>query len=339
MNMRRASSIFIFAGIYIAALSAFAQEDIVSPAEIAKDRAAHEKNREEVFSVNPDEAGSPAAVSQPESEQTKRYRSWEAPAAYSVTVSTKALREEELIGEYKQPRWSAKRRFPTTRIYVVPEGKMGLEWWLEAKSESNDGEPTRIRNQYEFEMGLGHRLQFDIYLAMQQMGIDQAMQLHREKMELRYAFADWGEVWGNPTIYLEFIRQHEGPPKGEAKLLLGGEITSRLHWGTNLVYETELLGEEHENEYKITYAISYTLADEIVSLGAEAVAETVDVKEERFGFRENELLIGPSLSWHPQPPMSIMLLPLVGAALHRPESAPSSNNFLIQTMFIAGWEF
>jgi len=40
------------------------------------------------------------------------------------------LFEEQRIGSYQQPRWTATRRFPTTRVYVVPEGKVEFEYWL-----------------------------------------------------------------------------------------------------------------------------------------------------------------------------------------------------------------
>ena len=49
-------------------------------------------------------------------------RSWEMP---EILVEGKGhrLKEEQRIGEYRQPRWTATRRFTTTRVYVIPKGK------------------------------------------------------------------------------------------------------------------------------------------------------------------------------------------------------------------------
>ena len=36
-------------------------------------------------------------------------------------------RDDELIGDYLQPRWTAQRLFPGTRIYVIPKGEIDAE--------------------------------------------------------------------------------------------------------------------------------------------------------------------------------------------------------------------
>lgn len=38
--------------------------------------------------------------------------------------------EDDLVGSYGQPRWSATRRFAEVRMYVIPEGKLDFEYWL-----------------------------------------------------------------------------------------------------------------------------------------------------------------------------------------------------------------
>ncbi|MCA9565315.1 MAG: hypothetical protein KC561_17575, partial [Myxococcales bacterium] len=179
--MRKAITIFLFAAL-LGPLTSYAQDTIPQPAHQAQDRSDSEEG--------PD----------------YHYRSWEAPAEYvSETHAERVLREEEPIGDYGQPRWTAHRRFPMTRVYVRPAGMIDFEWWLETKLNLSDTNDVRHRSQYEFEFGLGHRLQLDLYLATQQKGHDGAFELYQEKVELRWALADWGEIWGNPTLYWELV--------------------------------------------------------------------------------------------------------------------------------------
>ena len=138
------------------------------------------------------------------------------------------LREEERIGSYGQPRWSAVRRFPTTRIYVTPAGKAEAEYWMRYDMPFKDGTASReVRNYYELSFGLGYRFQLDLYLVTQQEGYGKeasAIELKREQIELRYALADWGKLWGNPTLYLEWQRRNGDVDWIEPKILIGGQI-------------------------------------------------------------------------------------------------------------------
>lgn len=154
-----------------------------------------------------------------------RLRSFELPAV-TVVGEKSDLREEDRVGPYAQPRWTATRRFPSTRVYVVPEGKVEVEYWLRPTFEQ-DGN-TEIRSLYEIEFGLPYRFQLDLYLRTDQDG-DGSEMLLGEQVEIRWALADWGQIWGNPTLYIEWVGLEERPDKVEAKLLLGGEITRGWH--------------------------------------------------------------------------------------------------------------
>jgi hypothetical protein len=271
-----------------------------------------------------------AARSSTEEESSTRPASYEARAVIEPTPGT--LREEERIGSYAQPRWTAHRRFPTTRIYVRPEGEFAFEWWLEQKLNLEDPDQARYRSQYEFEFGLGYRLQIDLYLQTEQQGHHGPWELKAEKLELRWALADWGEIPLNPTLYVEYIRQHDAPPKIELKALLGEELASRVHFGLNLVFEHEL-GDEQENEYAITTGLSYSLVDELFSLGAEVRFATVDVSGDRLSFDAWELLAGPSLAWSPVAPMHVLFVALFGSEIEGDEATT-----LFQPTMILGWE-
>src|SRR5262245_26788105 len=60
---------------------------------------------------------------------TERLRSFELPPVKVVGEHPSDLREEDRVGTYAQPRWTATRRFPNTRIYVIPENQIEVEFW------------------------------------------------------------------------------------------------------------------------------------------------------------------------------------------------------------------
>lgn len=145
---------------------------------------------------------------------------------------------------------------------------------------------------------------------------------------MRWALADWGKIWGNPTLYMEYITLEERPDKIEPKLLLGDELAEGWHWGANFVFEYELSG-EREAEYALTTSISRTIFDEELSLGAESVFSATDVKGNRGDFNTS-FVIGPSIQWRPVPNCTINLAPLFGTTNESP---------LAQIYFNIGWEF
>jgi len=265
----------------------------------------------------------PSLTAPPESRE--RLRSWEMPAVTVVGERQANLREEDRVGSYQQPRWTATRRFPSTRVYVVPENKVEFEYWL--RPTFNKDGSTETRSLYELEFGLPHRFQLDLYLRTDQDG-DSGDMLLGEQIEVRWALADWGKIWGNPTFYFEYVMLEDRPDKIEPKLLLGGEIAPRWHWGANLVAELEL-GGEREYEYQITGAISYTLIDEKLSLGAEAQYIFADVANDRGNF-DTTIFLGPSVQFRPLPQMTINVAPLVGLT----DDSPDGRIYLN-----IGWEF
>lgn len=237
------------------------------------------------------------------------------------------LREEDRIGSYQQPEWTSHRRFAETRIYVRPEGTAEFEYWLIPET-SKDGGSSETKTQYEFEFGLPHRFQLDLYLVSHQEGNDGPMQIDEQKFEIRHALADWDEIWGNPTIYLEWGANNEAPDHLEAKLLFGGEAAPSWHWGANLVYEQET-GGDRESAYEITAGVSKTLSDQRFSAGAEIKAAMADVASDR-GNWTNEVLVGPSFQFRPLPNTHIDFAPLFGVTDDSPE---------LKATILFGWEF
>jgi len=233
--------------------------------------------------------------------------------------------EEQRIGSYAQPRWTAFRRFPSTRVYVRPEGYFGVEQWFRFE-DPQDGE-TGVTGETEMEFGLPNRFQLDLYLITRREGgtgptyVDNAV-------ELRYAFADWGVLWGNPTLYAEWVSQDAESNKVELKLLLGDELSPGWHWGSNLVWEYTMGGDK-TRELELTLGLSHTLRDDRLSIGLEAKLAQADQAANR-GDWERDLRIGPSLQFRPLPQMHIDIAPLFGIT-HESKRA--------DIFTVVGWEF
>ncbi|NMB75303.1 MAG: hypothetical protein GYA21_09250 [Myxococcales bacterium] len=244
-----------------------------------------------------------------------------------TVLGQRIVRESEIVGSYNQPFWTASRRFPTTRVYVMPAGSVTFEYWVRADGLLRSGDRARFRNQYELEFGLGHRLQLDLYLETRQSSGYEPIAIKKEKIELRWAFADWGVIPGNPTLYLEWVRASDDPQAIEAKILLGDAISPRLFWGFNLVYEREL-GGESTGEYAASFGVAYALVDGVVSVGLEGVVELVDVSGSRFDFVEKNFLVGPSLLVRPISGVHIDILAMAGAAIED-ETEPAYRVFFI----------
>ena len=248
----------------------------------------------------------------------------------TTTVTARRVseyREEDRIGPYDQPMWTAHRRFPTTRIYVRPPGTFEFEYWKRV-DVPRDGGSAEVKTQYEFEVGLPGRFQVDMYLVSNQEGNGGPSSFNEEKLEVRWALADWDVIWGNPALYVELASKDEEPDTIEAKLLLGGEMSPGWHWGTNLVFERETSG-DLENVYELTAGVSRVMQDERWSLGGELKTALVNTHEDRNDYEE-ELLVGPSIQYRPLRNIHVDLATLVGIG---------TDSLDFQGFFVLGYEF
>src|SRR5712671_2976275 len=120
----------------------------------------------------------------------------------SITVTASNLVEDIPVGPYKQPEWTTARRFPTTRVYLQqPPWGVGAEQWV--KAQFPRGEAPNYLFQEEVEIGLPYRFQFDLYENW--VSTDSGTIYHDDfAVELRWALADWGKSFLNPTLYGEW---------------------------------------------------------------------------------------------------------------------------------------
>src|SRR3954468_22468343 len=178
------------------------------------------------------------------------------------------LSEEAKVGVTERPEWTSARRFTGTRVYLQQDPwEAGVESWWRFKNHRDNTFSHRLLE--EVEIGLPGRFQVDLYNDIEG---DERGKFHYQSfnVELRWALANWGKLWGNPTVYAEYkiADDHWGPDVYELKLLLGDQLTTRLHWGLNFVWEAEI-GGEREQEFQVTVGLSYTLIDQKLSVGLE----------------------------------------------------------------------
>lgn len=217
------------------------------------------------------------------------------------------LQEEQTVGGNEQPEWTTRRRFSTTRVYVISPWQMEFEQWWKGKFLRHG--KTEHLFQSEVEIGLPYRFQLDLYenIERTQSG---TLRHQGNQVEARWALADWGKIPLNPTLYGEWKFNDHEPDAYEVKLLLGDELAPRWHWGLNVFYEQQV-GGGRESEAGASLAVSYTCVDEKLSVGLETNLERASGPNLE-GKPAIEFLLGPSIQWRPTRRTHLDLVPLLG---------------------------
>jgi len=224
------------------------------------------------------------------------------------------LAEEQLVGENQQPEWTTRRRFATTRIYVAAPWQFEFEQWWKGKFP-REGKSDQLF-QSEISMGLPYRFQVDLYENIEDPP-DAGLRHQGVQVEARWALADWGKLFLNPTLYGEWkFNAHDEPDAYEVKLLLGDDIAPGWHWGFNVFYEQEV-GGGRESECGFAQSLSYSLIDEKLSAGVEMNLERSS-EPNLDGNPATEFLIGPSVQWRPTSRTHLDLFPLLGTTQDSP---------------------
>jgi hypothetical protein len=235
---------------------------------------------------------------------------------------------DQAIGKYSQPRWTAERLFPGTRSYVIAEKDLQSEFWVTGKTLNNGG-GTEYIFQQEIEYGIFTHLQLDFYInEILPAGSGTTFQLEGAQFELRWAWADWGKVFLNPTLYLEYHPRYRNPDKTEVRLLLTETLAPKWHFASNLAVETELSG-ALAHEYAITTGVSRSIYQNVISIGVEAKGEWSDTLATR-GRLVGEYCVGPSIQWKPFGRFHVDYSGLIGL---------NSDANLMENIFILGYDF
>lgn len=220
--------------------------------------------------------------------------------------------ESARIGPYEQPEWTMHRRFITTRGYVLPPWQVSAELGYDIKS--NDEGDVRHRLTQEIELGLPYRFQLDYEARGATETGDAAWRFDSQSVELRWALADWDVIPTNPTVFAEWTFNDHEADAYEMKLLLADELGLRWHWGVNLFFE-QMVGGEREREVAGSGALSYSLWDGVLGIGAEAKLTAETANEEDYA---TFLQLGPSLQWRIGSHVHFDVAPLFGIGHEAP---------------------
>lgn len=243
----------------------------------------------------------------------------------AVDVNAPRTSEEDPVGPYGQPEWTTRRRFARNRVYVNAPWQLESELW--SRTKINRGEGPDQLFQTELSLGLPHRFQIDYYQNFRGVPHDHFRNAGPQ-VEGRWAFADWGRLPWNPTIYGEYKWDYQGADKYEAKLLLGDDLGRRWHAATNLILEQETSG-ARETELAASGALSYALIDRKLSVGAEVTFSRLS----EAGARDHgtwEIAAGPSLQWRFHPRAHLDVVPMFGL---------NEDSHDIDLFIVLGWDF
>lgn len=237
-----------------------------------------------------------------------------------VLVEATKLPLQTKVGEYEQPLWSTMRMFPSTRVYVMnPPGTAMYEKWFDIR-DRRDG-PAQIRMRDEFTVGLGNRLQLDLYshTVYDGEGDMRDFDWRGFSFEFRYALADWGKLPGNPTLYWE-TKMLDGGWGIEPKLLLGGQAGANSIWGLNFIYEGNVkpTRELQHREYAATGSYALIINDDL-TIGGSFMYRNND-------FNTVEYYVGPLIQYRVSNREYITVEALPGL---NPDSKSSRNTIII----------
>jgi hypothetical protein len=225
---------------------------------------------------------------------------------------------DDVNGAYGAPGAFSRSRFsPTTTAYVLPPWHFYFGEIYEGDI-ARHGFPDHLFNQ-EIEMGLPYR--FGIATEGQFERFDGGGGMQTISIEGRYAFADWGKIPLNPTIFAEYkfgvgtIRHEEVMPPASAamaeeeagaphvpsayelRLMLADEFFGRVEWAFNAFFEKENTGDRgREFGFAQSALTPILLPREQLKVGAEMQYQNITIKDTR-GDPTHSFIIGPTVAY------------------------------------------
>jgi hypothetical protein len=261
---------------------------------------------------------------------------------------------EPLPSAYGAPTSFSQSRFsPITNAYVLPPGAVYASLIYE------DAVVHFRRPDHDFteevEVGLPYRINIATETDVEHYGDE--TQVRSFSIEARYAFADWGKIPLNPTIFAEYkvgggkILHDEGAPTPahkfgpggfdtsmdipdayELRLLLSEDFFDRVEWAFNLFFEQEMSG-DRGREWGIAQSVvtPFWLAHEELKGGIEFLFRSFSDKKSR-GTPYNSFVIGPTAAWRPSRNTRFDVSPLFGVN----HKSPVMQLFVVFSYYFGG---
>jgi len=191
---------------------------------------------------------------------------------YDVGPGKEATYETVVEGYRQSPEPTQQRLFAGTRFWRLDPGRFEVEQWWRVR-QHRDGSGSEHLLQTEVEIGLTSHIQIDIYENLQvQPG--QTIDQEGNQIEMRYSIAGtYGQIWSNPTLYLEWHPRHNAPDRAEGRVLIGGMLfIPHLVGAANFFYEQNIetnTAEGRDGELGVQAAASYGFFEGHLRFGAE----------------------------------------------------------------------
>jgi len=194
------------------------------------------------------------------------------------------------IVAHPSPEFTQDRVMPGTRFWLLDEGNRELQVWYRPKVARGSNDTSHLW-QLEVEVGLLPHVQLDVYENIIKPGPGEDVKHEGNQIELRIGFADYGEILGNPALYLEWHPRDE-EDKYEIRVLLGEEVLPGVLVAVNPFYEQQVQGTQ-VFEWGMTAAVSAALKQGAIRLGLEGKAKFE--RAEGADRTEKAFLVGPNL--------------------------------------------
>jgi len=261
---------------------------------------------------------------------------------------------EPLPSAYGAPTSFSQSRFsPLTNAYVLPPGAVYASLIYE------DAVVHFRRPDHDFteeiELGLPYRINIATEVDVEHYGDE--TQVRSFSIEGRYAFANWGKIPLNPTLFAEYkvgggrILHDEGPPTPahkfgpggfdtsmdipdayELRLLLSEDFFDRAEWAFNLFFEQEMSGDRgREWGFAQSLVTPFWLAHEELKGGMEFLFRSFTDKGIR-GKPYNSFIIGPTAAWRPSRNTRFDISPLFGVN----HKSPVMQLFVVFSYYFGG---
>ena len=237
--------------------------------------------------------------------------------AEETTSESIIVTGDDIGSAYGAPGAFSRTRFaPLTTAYVLPPWTFYFGTIYEGDA-FREGLPDNLFTE-EVELGLPYR--FGVAAETKFERFNGGGGLSTVSLEARYAFADWGKIPLNPTLFAEYkfgvgnIRHEEGPPPPEEeeeeeggppkipnayefRLLLADEFFQRYEWAMNGFFEMESTG-DRGREWGVAQSLvtPILLPHEQLKVGVEMEYKNFTVKDTR-GSPENWFVVGPTVSY------------------------------------------
>jgi hypothetical protein len=251
-------------------------------------------------------------------------------AAAQTGLPSATPEQPELPLADRQPQWTARPLFGETDVYVLPKGVAAFVFGLRPTTSASGS--TVTESAYRAEFGLPGRFQLGLHATGRTDGREAAVgNIDAQALDIRWALAQWGRVWGNPTVQAEWREASRGADVATVKLLLGDGLAAGWRWGSNVAWTQEASG-AREIARAWTAGVSYE-GGRFASIGVEtrlAFADRLTPDGRTRTAMTREVLAGPSIQIRPTRRLYIDLAPLFGA------TTASSRS---RTTILAGWAF